>query len=278
MNYLILGSSGQIGLALGDYLREKGHRVLSFDLVENPKEDLRIAENPLLEQKMREADFVFFLAFDVGGSRYLAQYQNTFDFIENNTALMLHTFRALKRHGKPFLFASSQMASMSHSAYGRTKTLGESYTAALGGIIVKFWNVYGIEHDPEKAHVITDFIKSARDTKKILMLTDGEEERQFLHARDCSRALEILAENYAGIPRDKELHITNFIWTRIIDIAHLVAEEFPGTQVVPAKKKDLVQKNVKNEPDAFILTYWKPEISVKEGIRDIVRAMRGNDV
>ena len=270
MKYLILGSRGQIGEALVDYLQTKGHEVLEFDLINTADEDLRIHENQLLEAHMQEADFVFFLAFDVGGSRYLAQYQNTFDFIDNNTALMLNTFRALKKYNKRFVFASSQMSNMSYSSYGRAKALGESYTQILGGLVVKFWNVYGLEHDLEKAHVITDFILKAKQSKRIDMLTDGTEERQFLHATDCSRALEMLSEKYDEIPRDKELHATSFVWTTVLDVAKLVAAHFPGTEIVPAPAKDMVQLNKRNEPDDFIKTIWQPEIGIEEGVKDIV--------
>ena len=216
---------------------------------------------------------MFFLAFDVGGSRYLSQYQNTFDFIDNNTALMLNTFRALKKHDKPFIFASSQMSNMSYSSYGRAKALGESYTKIMSGLVVKFWNVYGIEHDLEKSHVITDFILKAKNTGVIDMLTDGTEERQFLHADDCCRALELLANKYADIPRDQELHITNFEWTTVLDVANMIAAEFPGTKVVPAPGKDEVQKNARNEADPFIKTYWQPTIDIKTGIKDIIAKM-----
>ncbi|MEK7628439.1 MAG: NAD(P)-dependent oxidoreductase [Patescibacteria group bacterium] len=273
MKYLILGSSGQIGSALLSYLQEQGNTVSSFDIVASPQQDLRIPNNPFLKEALLATDFVFFLAFDVGGSRYLAQYQQTPDFIDNNMALMLHTFRALKQYAKPFIFASSQMATMDHSSYGRAKALGESYASTLNGIIVKFWNVYGVEHDERKAHVITDFIRKARDTQRIDMLTDGTEERQFLHALDCSRALEALARVHADIPRTKELHITSFEWTRIIDIANLVAEHFPGTIVAPANNTDGVQKGIRNEPDHFILNYWKPEIGIRDGVAKIVSAL-----
>jgi hypothetical protein len=107
-----------------------------------------------LEEKIIEADFVHFLAFDIGGSMYMAKYQNTFDFISNNIKIMNNTFDLLKKYNKPFIFASSQMSNMSYSTYGTLKAIGEKYTEALGGIIVKFWNVYGYETDMEKSHVI----------------------------------------------------------------------------------------------------------------------------
>ena len=44
----------------------------------------------------------------------------------------------------------------------------------------------------EKAHVITDFIRKGFETGVIDMMTDGTEERQFLYAEDCCKALKII--------------------------------------------------------------------------------------
>ena len=63
MKYLVLGSSGQIGDCLVSFLRNKGHSVCEFDIVRNDLEDLRINNNKILEQAIRDTDFVFFLAF-----------------------------------------------------------------------------------------------------------------------------------------------------------------------------------------------------------------------
>ena len=88
MHFLILGSSGQVGSALCEYYRGRNHDVELFDIAESSTQDLKIYQNELLKEKMSRCDFVFFLAFDVGGSRYLKKYQRTFDFVHNNMRLM----------------------------------------------------------------------------------------------------------------------------------------------------------------------------------------------
>ena len=273
MKYLVLGSEGQIGAELCQYLRDRQHKVIEFDILNQESQDLRIYKNELLDKSIEDCDFIFFLAFDVGGSRYLKKYQHTFEFLHNNITLMANTFEAVKKHNKPFIFASSQMSNMSYSPYGVAKAVGERYTNSLGGLVVKFWNVYGPEKDLEKSHVITDFIIKARDTRKIDMLTDGTEVRQFLHAEDCSRGLEILSQKYDEISRDNELHITNFEWTSIIDIANMIGEHFEGTEVVPSEAKDSVQLDARNEADPLILEYWQPTIDIKTGIKMIIDDM-----
>lgn len=193
MKYLILGSAGQIGAHLVKHLKDAGHSVLGYDIEENKHDDLRYYSAELLGL-MYWSDFVFFLAFDVGGANYLRQYQFTYDFLSNNIKLMDNAFALLKKTGRPFIFASSQMSNMGHSSYGILKAIGERYTDSLNGLTVRFWNVYGIERnsDVSKFHVITDFILKAM-SGKITVMTDGTEVRQFLYADDCCEALELLS-------------------------------------------------------------------------------------
>ena len=280
MKITILGSSGQIGAYLSEYLRSKGHTVINFDKVETPNHDMTVIPNQFLENAIKDADFVFFLAFDVGGSRYLKKYQHTFQFIDNNTRLMANAFGLLRKYNKRFIFASSQMSNMSYSPYGVLKNVGELYTKSLNGLIVKFWNVYGIEKDHDKAHVITDFICKGFETGVIDMLTDGKEEREFLYAEDCCEALETIMENYTDFTPEDNLHITSFYPTKIRDIASIIMGQFNilGKQIKlqPSDEKDIVQMDKKNKPDTYILKWWKPKTTIENGIQQIFHSMKQN--
>ncbi len=272
MKHLILGSSGQIGFHLVSYLKSVGEEVVEFDIVESPNQDLRIYNNNMLEQAINECDFVHFLAFDIGGSLYMEKYQDTFGFIDNNIKIMDRTFDLLKKYNKPFIFASSQMSNMSYSTYGILKAIGEKYTESLNGLVVKFWNVYGYEKDEEKSHVITDFIKMAQ-SGIIKMRTTGTEVRQFLYGDDCSECLFTLSKFYKTIDRNKELHITNFKWTSIEEIAEIIQGEIE-CKIVPGIKEDNVQRDKRNEPNDYILNYWKPRTTLKEGIKEIINLIK----
>jgi nucleoside-diphosphate-sugar epimerase len=273
MKYLVLGSAGQIGLSLCAYLRGQEHTVQEFDIADGMKYDLRRLYNSSFRQALYHADFVYFLAWDVGGSTYLARYQDTYEFIMNNVAIMHNVFDCLHEAKKPFVFASSQMANMSYSSYGLTKSLAEKLTQSLGGVTVKFWNVYGIEHDPAKTHVVTDFINKARYTRLIDMRTDGTELRQMLYADDCSEALYTLSQIYSDLPRDKEYHITSFEWHSMQQVAEIIAGHYPGTKIQPALAKDTVQQDRRNEPDLWIRQYWQPKTSLEQGIERIIQEM-----
>jgi len=280
MNIAVLGSSGQIGAYLTEYLTKKGHFVRKFDIVNDPHEDMTRIPNPFLRNVIMDSDFVFFLAFDVGGSHYLKKYQHTFKFIDNNTRMMANVFGHLSDYKKPFVFASSQMSNMSYSPYGVMKRVGELYTKSLGGLIVKFWNVYGIEKDMEKAHVITDFIHKGFESGVINMMTDGTEAREFLYAEDCCEALEKIMEEYSNLSSDDELHITTGVYTSILEIAQEIRKLFTDigkeVEVIPSEKKDEVQKDARNEPDSFIRKIWQPKTSVKDGLKKVFEVMKND--
>ena len=275
---LVLGSSGQVGAYLTDYLRKKGNEVFEFDVTNGPNQDLTTIPNGQLEALIYLSDFVYFLAFDVGGSHYLKKYQHTFKFIDNNTRLMANAFGLIEKYNKPFVFASSQMSNMSYSPYGVLKRVGELYTRSLGGLIVKFWNVYGIEKDMDKAHVITDFIRKGFESGDIDMMTDGTEAREFLYAEDCCEALETVMQSYAKLTSDDELHITSGVYTTVLEIASEIKSLFSSIgkeiTITPAQSKDEVQKDARNEPDTYIKKFWEPKTSVPDGLKKVFEEMK----
>ena len=280
MKVTILGSSGQIGAYLTEYLRDKGHEVIEFDKNHDEKEDMTVIPNIKLHGAIHQSDFVFFLAFDVGGSHYLKKYQHTFKFLDNNARMMVNAFEYIQKYNKPFVFASSQMSNMSYSPYGVMKRVGELYTKSLNGLIVKFWNVYGIEKDMEKAHVITDFIVKGFETGNIDMMTDGTEEREFLYAEDCCEALETVMQEYTAFTSSDELHITSGISTSILEIAQNIQSLFKEigkeVDVSPSPSKDEVQKDARNVPDPYIRKWWEAKTSITDGIKKVFTEMKKN--
>ena len=280
MRVTILGSGGQIGSYLSEYLSKKSHIVREFDILNGEHQDMTHIPNTYLRNAIMESDFVYFLAFDVGGSHYLKKYQHTYKFINNNTRIMANVFGYLENYKVPFVFASSQMSSMSYSPYGVMKRVGELYTKSLDGSIVKFWNVFGIEKDMEKAHVITDFIIKGFETGVIDMMTDGTEEREFLYAEDCCEALETIMDCYDQFTCDDELHITTGISTSILEIAQIIQVLFRNigkeVEVIPASSKDEVQKDARNISDPYIERWWQPKTDVVDGISKVFNEIKLN--
>ena len=192
---------------------------------------------------------------------------------------MANVFGHIADYKKPFVFASSQMSNMSYSPYGVMKRVGELYTKSLNGLIVKFWNVYGIEKDMEKAHVITDFIRRGFEETEFEMLTDGTEQRQFLYAEDCCEALETVMECYSDFKPEDPLHITSFNATSIAEIAALIQGQFNligryDVKIKPGIAKDSVQMDKRNEAETYITGWSTPKTGIADGIAKVFAEMK----
>lgn len=231
---LVLGGSGTIGKALVKNLTEKGEVVINLDL----KEGFDLRFHSLEEYK--HVDYVWFLAWDVGGAKYLLNPNNALQLLNNNIKICTNVFTFLEKHNIPFLFASTQMVN-TDNVYGLTKIIGEEYTKRLNGTIIRLWNVYGWEEPGEKSHVITDLVLQAIVNKKITLLTDGEEERQFIYISDC-------ADNMikAASLNCNAIDFTNNDWVKIKDVAYLIARML-DCQVEFSKESGYTNKIAPNE-------------------------------
>ena len=250
---LVLGGSGMIGSHLCSFIQSKGEEVINLDLLSGfdlRKDDLN---------KYKEVDFVWFLAWDVGGSKFLTDRNNFISIIKNNTQICERVFQFLEETQLPFIFASSQLAAPDN-VYGVTKLLGENWTKALGGKIVRFWNVYGWEDPGERSHVITDMVLGALINKNIQILTDGREERQFIYAEDCVRNLYSI-KSTEGIDFD----LSDGNWISIKDLGQMIADKL-GAEVAVGNKKGY---NNRIDPQHNI-DLFKFEYNLEKGIDQVI--------
>jgi len=171
------------------------------------------------------------------------------------------------------------MSNMSYSPYGVLKRVGELYTQTLGGLTVKFWNVYGVEKDREKSHVITDFIRKGFEEGEFEMMTDGTEERQFLYAEDCCEALETVMNCYSDFKPTDPLHITSFRSESIKEVSQIIQGQFNlinkyDVKIKPGIAKDSVQLDKRNEADYYISGWWLPKTNLQDGIAKVFNEMK----
>jgi nucleoside-diphosphate-sugar epimerase len=157
--------------------------------------------------------------------------------------------------------------------------VGEMYTQNLNGLTVKFWNVYGVEKDLEKSHVITDFIRRGFEEGEFEMMTDGTEERQFLYAEDCCEGLETIMNCYADFKPTDPLHITSFRNDSIKSVAEIIQGQFNligrhDVKIKPGVAKDSVQMDKRNEADNYILGWWMPKTGLDKGIAEVFNEMK----
>ena len=261
---LVIGSDGFIGTPFTSFLEHKGEKVIRFDVKRGESEDARFAKLPL-----RAVDAVYFLAWDVGGSKYLYEPKLQKNQLDWNLQLMKNVFDQLEETKKPFLFVSSQLCEETDTVYGVTKSLGEVWTNLIGGVSVRVWNAYGhMEEKNIKSHVISDFIYQALETGKITMMTDGEEWRQFTHIDDLSNAFWMAVNT--KVLRRSVYDASSYEWIRIRDIAEMIAAE-TGATVIFGDKKGHDPKPAANMGR---IPGWLPTVNIREGIMSMIRETR----
>lgn len=269
MKVLILGSSGLIGSHLMEHLKND-HEIVQFDTSLGAQYDLSTETGKHTLERTLESgiDFVFFLAYDVGSSKYL-QTVSPINYAMNNMNLMKNTFECLIKSDVPFIFASSTMYNM-YCVYGSLKSIGEHITnSTKNGFSVRFWNIYGRQSFSGKSHLITDLIHQCKTTGQIRLQSDGTERRQFVHARDCAKALTACMLNHNQIIKEtKALDITSGKWISIREIAEIISAQ-TGCPVVSTGN---VPNNHTHEnvPDGYLNKFWTPEISIEDGIRELL--------
>jgi nucleoside-diphosphate-sugar epimerase len=253
---LVLGGSGLIGKALQKQLLLKGEQVINLDI----REGIDLRSYSLNEHA--DVDYIWFLAWDSGGAKYISNEKNYLDIYKNNVQLCANVFSFLEKYNKPFLFTSSQLAA-TDNPYGFTKLLGEKWGKLLGGKIVRMWNVYGWEEPDERSHVIPDLVIQALKNKKIELMTSGEERRQFIYSDDCARGLIQIRDEM----KESEFSLTNGHWMQIKEVATTIAKLADSDVVFGGNKgyENLIEPNETYKK--FSHTH-----SLEEGINEIIQS------
>lgn len=257
--YLVLGGSGFIGTYLVNFLKLKGFEVTNIDVKESLYMDLK----QLQISELDRYDGCFFLAWDVGGAKYINDMDKWTNQFENNIAIINNVIPQLRQSKIPFLFVSSQLAGVDLSPYSLTKQLGEGYCLTIPNCtIARQWNVYGsIENYNTRSHIISDLIHQARETGKITLLTTGIELRRFVHLQDLCRAYLMLLQNNLGEIYD----VRSGEYISILELAKLVGEIL-NVPVVPGSKLGInpIVRDIKTVPN------WEPAISLQQGLVNLI--------
>jgi nucleoside-diphosphate-sugar epimerase len=261
---LVIGSEGFVGTPLCRYLENRGERVLRFDLKRGTHEDAR-----LVQLELEGIDQVYFLAWEVGGAKYLYRSDIQFVQLDSNLKLMLNVFPQLQAARVPFLFVSSQLAEEYDTVYGSTKRLGEVWTRLLGGVRVRLWNVYGAYEPPsERSHVVADFVWQALHDGEIRMLTAGEELRQFVFIDDVCRAFhQALQQGLGGV-----YDVTSFEWVPVRRVADIIAD-LTGAKVLPGERRG----STPITPMCGKVPGWTAMVSLEEGLERTLTLYREHD-
>jgi nucleoside-diphosphate-sugar epimerase len=223
---LVLGSGGLVGRAVVAWLHERGFQVAE---VRNRKHiDLRVP-GALDVFDSANISYCIFLACEVGGSKFIESSEQSIqvNIIDSNVRIYQTVFPWLTEHRVPFIFTSSYLQGTENS-YGAIKRLGEVWIHSLGGLgkILRLWNVYGPEQVGLKSHVLSDWAHQCAQNDSAQSLTDGQEERQFVHVNDTAAACGIGMLHHAEL--DLVSDVSSGEWVTMRQVAALLARASNG--------------------------------------------------
>jgi nucleoside-diphosphate-sugar epimerase len=261
MKNLIIGSSGFLGKELTIFLRNLGEEVVEFDIKNGKHEDARVIDLPL-----DGIDRVYFLAWDVGGSKFLYKESSQLTQMKWNNDLINKVFPQII--DMPFIFISSQLADKTDTVYGVQKQMGEVWTKlSTQGVTVRLWNIYGYnESFTERSHVVSDFVHQAVIDGEINMLTKGKEFRQYIHIDDVCDGL---VKAFDIEDKSKTYDISSGQWVELLELANIISEE-TKCKVNPGEKHgdSLLIDNKEFVPN------WEANVSLEEGIKRMVKSFK----
>jgi len=289
MKVLITGGAGFIGTNLSLHLLGKGIEVIGCGWIEERRPlylkdhdnykfisiDIR---NPEDYELLPEVDVIIHLAANVGINKGIEHPLSDF---ETNSKATVYLLEWARKHGKPlFIYASSNKVYplniwKNYTPYGTSKRTSElwcaeyNFTYNLPTIVNRQSCIYG---PYQKGHVeegwISWFMTANLKNLPLTIFGDGTQERDILYVDDLCRLI------------DKEIH-TKEMWGKVYNVGGgkentvslnqimRTIESFSGKKYEKVSYKETRIADQKSYISDLtdLKPYWKPEISMDEGLR-----------
>ncbi len=299
MKVAITGGAGFLGHHLAIHLQKQGYSILIIDNLSRTNSQsmqllkqhkIKITRESILSKNLAETlaetrpDVIIHAAALTSVEESLRR-PNLYSRI--NTAGTHRVFEESRKAGvSHFIYISSAAVygdpeylpvDESHplkpkSPYGATKLAGESY--ASGGSRVKttalrLFNLYGPRQNPQYAGVIERFMRSIKAGVPPTIFGDGEQTRDFIHVLDVAKAiqksLETGTEGTFNIGSGKPASINSLAET-MLSIAKLDSKPEHAPQ-----RSGEIRESYADIGKAERQLSWKPEISLEDGLAQLIR-------
>lgn len=196
---LVTGAKGFIGSHLGKALADAGIDAVPFDTKMGKEFDIF---GDLIESYIKQVDVVVHLAAFTSVEK---SFKNPSEMYRVNVLGTARIAELCYKYKKKLIFPSSgAVYHASLSPYAQSKVIGETIltnlSPALPVTILRLYNVYGPDMNPDTGSIMYNFLTS----KKITIFGDGEQTRDFVHVRDVVAIIidAIKNKRYNGVTMD----------------------------------------------------------------------------
>jgi len=305
----ITGGAGFIGANLVKYLLDRDDCDITIydNLSEGSKENLdRAIEDSQKcgKVKLIQGDILDFdkLADSISGHNavvHLAAFTNVIESIKNpkegltvNSVGTFNVLDAARIHNvDKFVFASSNaavgeqippinetMVPKPLSPYGAVKLYGEGLCSAyyhsygLKTVSLRFANVYG-PYSKHKTSVVAKFLKKSLQGETLEIYGDGNQTRDFIHARDISQAIHLAlsGDTFTISPWGEIFQVATGSETKIVDLAKKIFS-LSGTveQIIFGPEVDgEIRRNYAITEKAKDMLGFVPQVDLETGLKQI---------
>ena len=294
-------NSQDVKIRIIDNLSVDGYEIFDDYMVKNQSEADWLNPLTVVQQDVRDYDGIYrlfenathviHLAANTGVQPSILAPQ---DDCQTNIMGTLNCLRASVEHDiNKFVFASSgaplgnqvpplheEMNPRPVSPYGASKLAGEAYLSAfynsfgLSSVALRFSNVYGPGSDAKNS-VIAKFIKNIIKSEPIKVFGAGEQTRDFIYVDDLINAI-LLSMDY-NVDGAELFQIATGIETTILDLLLKLERALDQHNIKMCEihhdvmPKGDVMRNFSKIDKASDLLYWRPEISMEDGLLRTVK-------
>ncbi len=314
---VVTGGAGMMGSYLTEWLVKNNAKVtvaddfsggrmenleLVVDDIQIERLDLRNYSN--CEKICRGQDFVFNLAAKVTGIGYNVHHHH--EMFEANMLLQQNVISAAsKQNVKRFVQISTACAyphdaivptpesegargtpEPTNEGYGWAKRMGErlaeyyTHETGLEAVIVRPFNIYGPRDyfDLEICHVIPALIRKITEGQDpVEIWGSGNQKRVFMHAKDTARGIQLLGEK---APPGEPINIGHEHMVSIKELFELICSilKMKPKAYFNLSKPEGYPLRAADSTKFRALTGFEPQISLEEGVREVVEWYQKNSV
>jgi UDP-glucose 4-epimerase len=300
---LITGGCGFIGTNLVKYLSEAGYKITVLDNLSIGNKDTLFSAvtehqiKDLIIGDIRDRDIAEKAVSQTEAVIHLAAHTSVIESLERpeecwtiNVSGTLNLLEACRNNGvSNFILASSNAVlgdapppadetkvPKPISPYGASKLAGEAlcstyfHSFGLNTTCLRFANCYG-PYSAGKSSVIPKFIRRIRNGEPVIIYGDGNQTRDFVHVNDVCQAIELCINN-AETAAGEIFQIASGTETSVNELVSMLQDVWGSTIQVahePQRKGEII-RNYSNITKARQMLNFKPGISLKEGLRQLV--------
>lgn len=305
INWMITGGMGFIGTNLvKELLKDKKNNVITLDNWVTKSDHWNgcrtnlygtVVNKTTCFNTLQNIDVVIHLAALTDVSESILDPEG---YIETNVYGTQNLLRSAKKNGvKKFIFASSNAVTGNAimpvsekslvnpiSPYGKTKLEGERlcnyFSKDIETVILRFSNVYG-PYGEHKNSVVSKFIRSFMAGNEVMIYSNGEQTRDFIHVKDLVRLIKEIVKS----PEDMSgevFQVATGVETTINELTNTIMDKMSE---IYGSRNFMIKRTANNREGDILRNYsdinkvkqytnWRPTVGLEKGIEEVIRKIK----